>query len=101
MKFTWEPYFGNGLHIFNTYPHYTGSFEALSEFLLAVDCITCFSRDALDYFSIGALNERSVDSNLGVAAAWEHYLLLFFLVFFLVFSLVFSLEIIFSSFLFS
>jgi hypothetical protein len=31
-----------------------------------------FSRDALDYFSIGALNERSVDSNLGVAAAWEH-----------------------------
>jgi hypothetical protein len=30
-----------------------------------------FSRDALDYFFIGALNERSVDSNLGVAAAWE------------------------------
>ena len=30
-----------------------------------------FSRDALDYFSIGALNERSVDSNLEVAAAWE------------------------------
>ena len=62
----------------NTYSHYTGSFGALSDFLLAVDCIACFSRDSLDYFSIGALNERSVDSNLGVAAAWEHYLLLFF-----------------------
>ena len=78
MKFTWEPYFGNGLHILNTYPHYIGSFGALSEFLFAVDCIACFSRDALDYFSIGALNERSVDSNLGVAAAWDHYLLLLF-----------------------
>ena len=73
MKFTWELYFGNGLHILNTYPHYTRSFGALSEFLLAVDCIACFSRDTLDYFSIGALNEKSVDSNLGVAAAWEHY----------------------------
>ena len=73
MKFTWEPYFGNGLHILNTYPHHTGSFGALSEFLLAVDCIACFSRDALDYFSIGALNERSVDSNLGVLAAGEHF----------------------------
>jgi hypothetical protein len=31
-----------------------------------------FSRDALDYFFNGALNERSVDSNLGVVAAWEH-----------------------------
>jgi hypothetical protein len=30
----WEPYFGNGLHILNTYSHYTGSFGALSEFLL-------------------------------------------------------------------
>jgi hypothetical protein len=30
-----------------------------------------FSRDALGYFSMGALNERSVDSNLGVASAWE------------------------------
>jgi hypothetical protein len=78
MKFTWEPYFGNGLHILNTYPHYTGSFRALSEFLLVVDCIACFSRDALDYFSIGALNERSVDSNLGVAAAWEHFYYFFF-----------------------
>ena len=64
-----EPYFGNELHILNTYPHYTGSFGTLSEFLLAVDCIACFSRDALDYFSIGALNERSVDSKWGVAAA--------------------------------
>ena len=73
MKFMWEPYSENGLHILNTYPHYTGSFGALSEFLLAVDCIACFSCDALDYFSIGALNERSVDSNLGVAAAWEHF----------------------------
>jgi hypothetical protein len=52
MKFTWEPYFGNGLHILNIYPHYTGSFGALSEFLLAVDCIACFSRDALDYFPL-------------------------------------------------
>ena len=42
MKFTWEPYFGYGLHIINTYPHYTRSFGALSEFLLAVDCIACF-----------------------------------------------------------
>jgi hypothetical protein len=42
MKFTWEPYFGYGLHILNTYPHYTGSF--------------------------GALNERSVDSNWRVVA---------------------------------
>jgi hypothetical protein len=42
MKFTWEPYFGYGLHIINTYPHYTGSFGALSEFLLAMDCIACF-----------------------------------------------------------
>ena len=69
MKFTWEPYFGNELHILNTYPHYTGSFGALSEFLLAVDCIACFSRDTLDYFSIGALNERCVDNNLIVATA--------------------------------
>jgi hypothetical protein len=78
MKFTWEPYFGNGLHMFNTYPHYTGSFGALSEFLLGVDCIACFSRDAINYFSIRALNERSVDSNLGVAAAWEHFYYYFF-----------------------
>ena len=78
MKFTREPYFGNGLHMFNTYPHYTKSFGALSEFLLAVDCIACFSRDAIDYFSIGALNERSVDSNLGVAATWEHFYYYFF-----------------------
>ena len=96
MKFTWEPYFGNELHILNTYPHYTGSFRALSEFLLAVDCIACFSRDALDYFSIEALNERSVDSNLRVAAAWDLWIIIFS-----VFSLVFSLKIIFSSFLFS
>jgi hypothetical protein len=34
MKFMWEPYFGNGLHILNTYPHYTRSFGALSKFLL-------------------------------------------------------------------
>jgi hypothetical protein len=54
MKFTWEPYFGNELHILNTYPHYIGSFGALNEFLLAVDCIACFSYDALDYFSIGS-----------------------------------------------
>jgi hypothetical protein len=26
-----EPYFGYGLHILNTYPHYTGSFGALNE----------------------------------------------------------------------
>ena len=78
MKFTWEPYFGNGLHILNTYPHYTRSFGALSEFLLAMDCIACFSRDALDYFFIRTLNERSVNSNLGVAAAWEHFYFLFF-----------------------
>ena len=69
MKFTWEPYFGYRLHILNTYPQYTGSFGALSEFLLAVDCIACFSRDTLDYFFVGALNEKMVDSNLGVAAA--------------------------------
>jgi hypothetical protein len=83
MKFTWEPYFGYGLHIINTYSHYTGSFGALSEFLLAMDCIACFlflphHTSTLDYFSNGALNERSVDSNLKVAAAWEQLLLLFF-----------------------
>ena len=99
MKFTWEPYFCHVLHILNTYLHYTGSFGALSEFLLAVDCIACFSRDALDYFSIGALNERSVDSNLGVGAAWDYILGDYY--YFLVFLLVFSLEIIFSSFHFS
>ena len=69
MKFTWKPYFGYGLHILNTYQYYTGSFRALSEILLAVDCIACFSRDTLDYFFVGALNEKMVDSNLGVAAA--------------------------------
>jgi hypothetical protein len=63
---------------------------------IALHALFFFSRDALDYFSIGALNEKSVDSNLGVAAAWEQILL-----FFRVFFLVFSLEIIFSSFLFS
>ena len=57
-----------------------------------------FCRITLDYFSNGALNERSVDSNWRVAAK-EYYD--YFLVFFLIFSLVFSLEIIFSSFLFS
>jgi hypothetical protein len=77
MKFTWEPYFGNKLYILNTYPHYIGSFGALSEFLCNFTCrgLHCmpffFSHIALDYFSIEALNERSVDSNLGVAAAWE------------------------------
>jgi hypothetical protein len=54
-----------------------------------------FCRITLDYFSNGALNERSVDSNWGVVAAKEHYY------YFLIFFLVFSLEIIFSSFLFS
>ena len=78
IKFTWEPYFGYGLHILNTYPHYIGSLGALSEFFPAVDCIACFSRDAIDYFSIGALNERSLDSNLGVAATWEHFYYYFF-----------------------
>jgi hypothetical protein len=53
-------------------------------------CIT------LDYFSNGALNERSVDSNWRLIAAKEYYYY-----FFLVFFLVFSLDIIFSSFLFS
>ena len=42
MKFMWEPCFGYGLYILNTYPHYTGLFGVLSEFLLAVDCIACF-----------------------------------------------------------
>ena len=70
MKFTWEPCFGYGLHILNTYPHHTR------------------------LFSNGALNERSVDSNWRVVAAKEHYYYYFFL------SLVFSLDIIFSSFLF-
>ena len=64
IKFTWKPYFGYGLHILNTYPHYTGSFRALSEFLLTMDCIACFSRDILDFFFVGALNEKRVDSNL-------------------------------------
>jgi hypothetical protein len=99
IKFTWEPYFGYGLHILNTYPHYIGSFGALSEFFHAVDCIACFSCDVLDYFSIGALNERSVDSNLGVGAAWDYIFADYY--YFLVFLLVFSLKIIFSSFLFS
>jgi hypothetical protein len=39
MKFTWEPCFGYGLHILNTYLHHTR------------------------LFSNGALNERSVDNN--------------------------------------
>ena len=95
MKFKWEPCFGYGLYILNTYPHYTGSFGALSEFLLAVDCIACFLflPHHTRLFSNRALNERSVDSNWGVVAAKEDYY--YFLVFFLVFSLVFSLEIIF------
>jgi hypothetical protein len=54
-----------------------------------------FCSITLDYFSNGALNERSVDSNWRVVAAKEYYY------YFLVFLLVFSLEIIFSSFLFS
>ena len=65
----------------NTYPHYTGSFGALSDFLLAVDCIACFSRDALDYFSIADLTERSVDRNLGRGAAWD-YIFLGIIIFF-------------------
>jgi hypothetical protein len=50
-----------------------------------------FCRITLDYFSNGALNERSMDSNWRGVAAKEHYY--YFLVFF-------SLDIIFSSFLF-
>jgi hypothetical protein len=59
---------------------------------IALHALFFFSCDALDYFSIGALNERSVDSSLGVAVAWEH------MYYFLEFSF---LEIIFSSFLVS
>ena len=76
MKFTWEPFFGYGLHILNTYPHYTGSFGTLSEFLLAVDCLACFLflPHHTRLFSNGALNERSMDSNWrGVAAKEHHY----------------------------
>ena len=89
MKFTWEPFFGYELYILNTYPHYTGSFGALSEFLLAMNCTACFSRDALDYFSSGALNERSVDSNWRVVAAKEYY-------YYFYFSFQFSLQKLFS-----
>jgi hypothetical protein len=82
------------------YSHHTRSLlkGALMKFTwelaLLVDCMlllnTFFCRITLDYFSNGALNERSVDSNWRVVAAKEHYY--YFLVFFLVFSLVFSLE---------
>jgi hypothetical protein len=53
-----------------------------------------FCHITLNYFSNGALNERSVDSNWRVVAAKEYFY------YFLVFSPVFSLEIIFSIFLF-
>jgi hypothetical protein len=53
-----------------------------------------FCRITLDYFSNGALNERSVNSNWRVVAAKDDYY------YFLVFFLVFSLDIIFSNFLF-
>ena len=49
-----------------------------------------FCRITLDYFSNGALNERSVNSNWRVVAAKKYYY----------YFLVFCLDIIFSSFLF-
>jgi hypothetical protein len=45
---------------------------------LAMDCtsstLTCIT---LDYFSKGALNERSMDSNWGVVAAKDHFIIIF------------------------
>jgi hypothetical protein len=67
---------GYGLHILNTYPHYTGSLGAC--FVSGLH-VFFFCRIILDYFSNGALNERSVDSNWRVVAAKEYCYFLSFL----------------------
>ena len=102
IKFTWELYFGNGLHILNTYPHYTGSFGALSEFLLQL-YLSWIALHALFFlprctrlFFHGSPKWKKRGQQLG-SSIFLGAKLLFFRVFFLVF----SLEIIFSSFLFS
>ena len=81
MKFMWEPCFGYGLHILNTYPHYTDHLEPKVNFSLPWIALHAFffCRITQDYFSNRALNERSVDSNWGVVAVKEHYYFFSFL----------------------